>query len=79
MAIEKETIAQFVRPNSVTHVILNEEVGNAKDPHLQDLLPFGFAIHHAGMSHEVTKLDRGQYVPKLSHCQCEAKTTNIFT
>ena len=25
------------------------------------------------------KLDKGQYVPKLSHCQCEAKTTNIFT
>ena len=52
MAIEKETIAQFVRPNSATHVILNEEAGNAKDPHLQDLLPFGFAIHHAGMSRE---------------------------
>ena len=52
MAIEKETIAQFVRPNSATRVILNEEAGNAKDPHLQDLLPFGFAIHHADMSRE---------------------------
>ena len=28
---------------------------------------------------KMTKLDKGQYVPKLSHCQCEAKTTNIFT
>ena len=27
----------------------------------------------------LTKLDKGQYMPKLSHCQCEAKTTNIFT
>ena len=27
----------------------------------------------------MSKLDKGQYVPKLSHCQCEAKTTNIFT
>ena len=52
MAIEKETITQFVRPNSATREILNEEAGNAKDPHLQDLLPFGFAIHHAGMSRE---------------------------
>ena len=25
----------------------------------------------------MTKLDKGQYVPKLSHCQCEAKTTEV--
>ena len=50
MAIEKETVTQFVRPNSVTHEILNGEAGNA--PHLQDLLPFGFAVHHVGMSRE---------------------------
>ena len=52
MAIEKETITQFVRPNSATCEFLNEEAGNAKDSHLQDLLPFGFATHHAGMSRE---------------------------
>jgi pre-mRNA-splicing helicase BRR2 len=32
--------------------ILNEEAQNVKDTNLQDLLPFGFAIHHAGMSRE---------------------------
>ncbi|KIM78188.1 hypothetical protein PILCRDRAFT_824660 [Piloderma croceum F 1598] len=55
MAIEKETITQFVRPDSATREILNEESGNVKDGNLKDLLPFGFAIHHAGMTRE----DRG--------------------
>ncbi|KAH7882250.1 putative RNA helicase [Phlebopus sp. FC_14] len=52
MAIEKETITQFVRPDSATREILTEEAGNVKDGNLRDLLPFGFAIHHAGMSRE---------------------------
>ncbi|KAK7461038.1 Pre-mRNA-splicing helicase BRR2 [Stygiomarasmius scandens] len=55
MAMEKETITQFVRPDGATREILQEEAGNVKDPNLRDLLPFGFAIHHAGMSRE----DRG--------------------
>ncbi|KDQ53780.1 hypothetical protein JAAARDRAFT_136540 [Jaapia argillacea MUCL 33604] len=55
MAIEKETITQFVKPDSAVREILTEEVNNVKDPNLKDLLPFGFAIHHAGLSRE----DRG--------------------
>jgi pre-mRNA-splicing helicase BRR2 len=52
MAIEKETITQFVKPDSAVREILNEEAGNVKDAHLKDLLPFGFGIHHAGMTRE---------------------------
>jgi hypothetical protein len=55
MAIEKETISQFVRPDGAVREILTEEAGNVRDPNLRDLLPFGFAIHHAGMARE----DRG--------------------
>ncbi|KAF9443271.1 Sec63-domain-containing protein [Macrolepiota fuliginosa MF-IS2] len=51
-AVEKETITQFVKPEGATREILTEESSNAKDPNLRDLLPFGFAIHHAGMSRE---------------------------
>ncbi|TFK70690.1 Sec63-domain-containing protein [Pluteus cervinus] len=51
-AVEKETITQFVRPDSAAREILLEEVGHAKDGNLRDLLPFGFAIHHAGMARE---------------------------
>ncbi|THU79091.1 hypothetical protein K435DRAFT_811003 [Dendrothele bispora CBS 962.96] len=49
MAMEKETITQFVRADGATREILQEEAGNVKDPNLRDLLPFGFAIHHAVM------------------------------
>ncbi|KAE9386751.1 Sec63-domain-containing protein [Gymnopus androsaceus JB14] len=51
-AMEKETITQFVKPEGATREILTEEANNVKDPNLRDLLPFGFAIHHAGMSRE---------------------------
>jgi len=49
MAVDKETITQFVKPDSATREILADEVNAVQDPHLRDLLPFGFAIHHAGM------------------------------
>ncbi|KAF7771727.1 hypothetical protein Agabi119p4_6038 [Agaricus bisporus var. burnettii] len=52
MAMEKETITQFVKAEGATREILTEESSNAKDRNLVDLLPFGFAIHHAGMSRE---------------------------
>ena len=52
MAIEKETISQFVRPDGAVREILTEEVRNVRDANLCDLLPFGFAIHHAGMMQE---------------------------
>jgi pre-mRNA-splicing helicase BRR2 len=54
-AIEKETITQFIKPDGAVREILTEEAGNVKDSNLRDLLPFGFAIHHAGMSRK----DRG--------------------
>jgi pre-mRNA-splicing helicase BRR2 len=52
MAIEKETITHFIRPEGASREILNEEVNNISDPSLRDLLPFGFGIHHAGMKFE---------------------------
>lgn len=55
MAIEKETITQFVKPDGAVREILTEEANNVKDGNLKDLLPFGFAVHHAGMTRE----DRG--------------------
>ncbi|KAK0203464.1 putative RNA helicase [Desarmillaria ectypa] len=52
MAVEKETITQFVKADGATREILTEEANNVKDSNLRDLLPFGFGIHHAGMSRE---------------------------
>ena len=52
MALGKETITQFVTPDSATREILQTEVEDVKNANLRDLLPFGFAIHHAGMTRE---------------------------
>jgi pre-mRNA-splicing helicase BRR2 len=52
MAIEKETITRFVKADSAVREILNEEAANVRDSNLKDLLPFGFAVHHAGMARE---------------------------
>ncbi|KAI9137398.1 SNRNP200 protein [Paraphysoderma sedebokerense] len=54
MSIEKETIGLFLREDSASREILHTEAATAKDKDLQDLLPYGFAIHHAGM----TRADR---------------------
>ncbi|KAF8507301.1 putative RNA helicase [Hysterangium stoloniferum] len=50
MAVEKATITQFIRPDSATREVLADEANSVQDSHLRDLLPFGFAIHHAGMT-----------------------------
>lgn len=49
-ALEKETITQFLRADPATRDILTEEAATVSDATLKDILPFGFAIHHAGMN-----------------------------
>jgi pre-mRNA-splicing helicase BRR2 len=56
MAVDKDTITSFIRPDSASReILLTEAEKTASDGNLKDLLPFGFAIHHAGM----TRVDRG--------------------
>ncbi|GAA5995998.1 hypothetical protein JCM5350_007013 [Sporobolomyces pararoseus] len=49
-AVENDTITQFLRSDPATREILTEEAESVSDANLKDLLPFGFAIHHAGMN-----------------------------
>ena len=49
-ALELETIGQILRSDAASREILAEEVDNVVDRDLKDLLPYGFGIHHAGMS-----------------------------
>ena len=51
-ALELETITSFIRPDSASRMILQDEANQCKDAALKDMLPFGFAIHHAGMTRE---------------------------
>lgn len=54
MALERETIGQFLRQDSKSREILQGMSETCKNTDLQDLLPYGFGIHHAGM----TRADR---------------------
>ena len=50
IALERDELSHFVRDVSATQEILREESSAAKNPDLKDVLPYGFAIHHAGMA-----------------------------
>ncbi|KAL7572112.1 hypothetical protein ACA910_001749 [Epithemia clementina (nom. ined.)] len=52
MAMERNELTKFVRDGSASQEILREEASSAKNADLKDVLPYGFAIHHAGMARE---------------------------
>jgi len=52
--LERDTISKFLREGSASTEVLRTESDQAKNLVLKDLLPYGFAIHHAGMN----RLDR---------------------
>ncbi|XP_014676711.1 PREDICTED: U5 small nuclear ribonucleoprotein 200 kDa helicase-like [Priapulus caudatus] len=54
MCLEKDTLGNFLREGSASTEILRTEAEQVKNLELRDLLPYGFAIHHAGM----TRVDR---------------------
>ncbi|KAI5799146.1 Sec63 Brl domain-containing protein [Peziza echinospora] len=49
-ALELETISNILKSDAATREILRTEAENVSDANLKDLLPYGFAIHHAGMN-----------------------------
>lgn len=54
MALENDTINRFLKEDSASREILQSEAATVQDANLQELLPYGFGIHHAGM----TRADR---------------------
>ena len=51
-ALELETLTQIMRTDASVQEMLREESGQATNADLKDLLPYGFGIHHAGMSRD---------------------------
>ena len=51
-ALANDTLVEFLREDSASREILQEEAQAVKNKELADLLPYGFAIHHAGMTRE---------------------------
>lgn len=56
IARERDELSHFVREGSASQEILREESSSAKNADLKDVLPYGFAIHHAGMGQEDREL-----------------------
>ncbi|XP_046850049.1 U5 small nuclear ribonucleoprotein 200 kDa helicase-like [Xenia sp. Carnegie-2017] len=54
MCLDKDTLGLFLREDSASTEVLRTEADQVKNGELKDLLPYGFAIHHAGM----TRVDR---------------------
>ncbi|KFY24405.1 hypothetical protein V493_05264 [Pseudogymnoascus sp. VKM F-4281 (FW-2241)] len=49
-ALEEETISQILRSDAGSREALSTEAESVNDRDLKDLLPYGFGIHHAGMT-----------------------------
>lgn len=56
LALERDELLSFVRDGGGSQLILREEAATVKNADLKDVLPYGFAIHHAGMSREDREL-----------------------
>lgn len=50
MALQEDTLVNFLREDSASREILQTEAEGVKSKELAELLPYGFAIHHAGMT-----------------------------
>ncbi|XP_032222645.2 U5 small nuclear ribonucleoprotein 200 kDa helicase-like isoform X1 [Nematostella vectensis] len=50
MCLERDSLGLFLREDSASTEVLRSEAEQVKNGELKDLLPYGFAIHHAGMS-----------------------------
>ncbi|KAJ1698273.1 hypothetical protein LUZ63_006785 [Rhynchospora breviuscula] len=48
-AMANDTLGRFLKDDSASREILNTHVDLMKSNDLKDLLPYGFAIHHAGL------------------------------
>jgi pre-mRNA-splicing helicase BRR2 len=50
LSLERDTLTLFLKEGSASMEVLRTEAEQVKNPELRDLLPYGFAIHHAGMA-----------------------------
>ena len=50
MALENDDITRLLKEGSGSREVLQTEVEVVQNEDLKDLMPYGFAIHHAGMN-----------------------------
>eukprot|EP00298_Acanthocystis_sp_HF-20_P013056 c20188_g1_i1.p1 GENE.c20188_g1_i1~~c20188_g1_i1.p1 ORF type:complete len:1637 (-),score=765.18 c20188_g1_i1:25-4935(-) len=61
MALQNDTLGKFLKEDSLSREVLQTEAETAKNADLKELLPYGFAIHHAGLSKGDRKLVEDLY------------------
>ncbi|XP_078443956.1 DExH-box ATP-dependent RNA helicase DExH12-like [Wolffia australiana] len=49
-ALANDTLSRFLKDDSASREILQSQTDLVKNTDLKDLLPYGFAVHHAGMA-----------------------------
>jgi pre-mRNA-splicing helicase BRR2 len=69
MAIKADTIQKILKNDAGSREILQTEAQGVKNEDLKELLPYGFAIHHAGMTRSdrtlVEELYADRHIPVL--------------
>lgn len=69
MSVSRETIGTILRQDIASREILASEAESVKNEDLKELLPYGFAIHHAGMNRVdrtlVEELFADKHIPVL--------------
>ena len=75
MASANDTLNRFVREDSASVEILKAEAAGAKNPDLKELMPFGFALHHAGMQRSDRNLVEDLFSDK--HIQVLVSTATL--
>ena len=75
IASERDEMSSFVRDGSASQEILREEASaSVKNSDLKDVLPYGFAIHHAGMAREDRELVEDLFADRHIGVLCTTAT-----
>ncbi|CAO2814579.1 unnamed protein product [Amaranthus hypochondriacus] len=74
-ALANDTLSRFLKEDSASREILNAHVELVKSSELKDLLPYGFAIHHAGMERSDRELVEDLFSD--SHVQVLVSTATL--
>ena len=67
LCLEKDTLGLFLKEGSASTEVLRSEAEEVKNPELKDLLPYGFAIHHAGMNRVDRTLVEDLFADRYGH------------
>ncbi|KAL8442387.1 hypothetical protein Emed_007299 [Eimeria media] len=74
-ALQKDTLPRFLQNFSASREILQAEAEAVKTQDLKDLLPYGFAVHHAGLPRTDRKLVEDLFADR--HIQVLVSTATL--